>query len=116
MMSWGGAQVPMWGVAVAWVAMLVVLSLLIWGIYALVRNSTSRSEFRPDPGLSARGAQLGIAVKEDPLHTLRDRYARGEIGIAEFEQRVDGLLRTEPGHPDIQEVATHEPANGSPNP
>jgi hypothetical protein len=29
--------------------------------------------------------------------TLRERYARGEIGKAEFEDRLDGLLRSDPG-------------------
>lgn len=33
----------------------------------------------------------------DPLETLRDRYARGEISEAEFERRVERLLETEDG-------------------
>lgn len=32
---------------------------------------------------------------DDPLSTLRDRYARGEIDEAEFERRVERLLETE---------------------
>jgi hypothetical protein len=31
----------------------------------------------------------------DPLATLRERYARGEIDESEFERRVEGLLETE---------------------
>ncbi|MFB6300663.1 MAG: SHOCT domain-containing protein [Halobacteriales archaeon] len=31
----------------------------------------------------------------DPLETLRDRYARGEIDEAGFERRLDRLLETE---------------------
>jgi hypothetical protein len=31
----------------------------------------------------------------DPLQVLRERYARGEIDQAEFERRVERLLRTE---------------------
>ncbi|MHB1527800.1 MAG: SHOCT domain-containing protein [Candidatus Dormibacteria bacterium] len=112
MMSWGEAQGPMWGVALAWVVMIIVVGLLIGGVYALARSSTRRSGLWPDPGLGARGAQFGIPVKEDPLVTLRERYARGEIEVAEFEQRVDGLLRTEPGHPDTQDTATDGPTNG----
>ena len=36
------------------------------------------------------------ATSEDPLMTLRERYAHGEIGDDEFAQRLDGLLRSEP--------------------
>jgi hypothetical protein len=33
---------------------------------------------------------------EDPLATLRDRYARGEIGDEEFERRLERLLESDP--------------------
>ena len=36
------------------------------------------------------------ATSEDPLRTLRERYAHGEIGDDEFAQRFDGLLHSEP--------------------
>ena len=100
------------GVALAWVVMIIVAGLLVEGPYALARSSTRRSGLWPDPGLGARGAQFGIPVKEEPLLTLRERYAPGEIEVAEFEQRVGGLLRTEPGQPDTQNTATDEPTNG----
>ena len=32
---------------------------------------------------------------EDPLETLRNRYARGELTEAEFERKVEQLLETE---------------------
>lgn len=32
---------------------------------------------------------------EDPLETLRNRYARGELTDEEFEQKLDRLLETE---------------------
>ena len=114
MMSWGGAQASMWGVALAWMGMVIVLGLLIGGAYALARSSTRRSGSWPGPGLPARGAQFGVPVREDPLLTLRERYARGEIEFAEFEQRVEGLLRTEPGQPDPQDKATDQSASGPP--
>ncbi len=36
----------------------------------------------------------------DPLETLRERYARGEIGEAEFERGLERLLETEDGVPE----------------
>ena len=45
----------------------------------------------------APGEQRGQGTtSEDPLVTLRERYANGEIGDDEFAQRLDGLLRSEP--------------------
>ena len=37
------------------------------------------------------------AADADPLSTLRERYASGELTEAEFERRLDRLLETEPG-------------------
>ncbi|WP_253737789.1 SHOCT domain-containing protein [Halohasta salina] len=34
-------------------------------------------------------------AEEEALETLRNRYARGEIDEAEFEQRLEALLETE---------------------
>ncbi|AGB17680.1 putative membrane protein (DUF2078) [Halovivax ruber XH-70] len=38
--------------------------------------------------------------RQDPLETLRERYARGEIDEAAFERRVDDLLDTDPRETD----------------
>jgi uncharacterized membrane protein len=35
------------------------------------------------------------AAADDPVATLRERYARGELTEAEFERRLDRLLETE---------------------
>jgi len=35
------------------------------------------------------------AENDDPVATLRDRYARGELTESEFERRLDRLLETE---------------------
>lgn len=35
------------------------------------------------------------AGNDDPVATLRDRYARGELTESEFERRLDRLLETE---------------------
>ena len=36
---------------------------------------------------------------DDPIATLRDRYARGELTEAEFERRLDRLLESETAGP-----------------
>ncbi|MGC8511038.1 MAG: SHOCT domain-containing protein [Acidimicrobiales bacterium] len=36
------------------------------------------------------------APVEDPLTILRERFARGEIDLREFETRVERLLRADP--------------------
>ena len=41
------------------------------------------------------GLASSTATTEDPLATLRERYATGEIGEEEFERRLDRLLETE---------------------
>jgi hypothetical protein len=40
-------------------------------------------------------AESGASPDDDPLATLRNRYARGEIDEVEFEQRLERLLETE---------------------
>lgn len=114
MMSWGGAQWPMWGVVLAWVMMLVVLGLVVWGIYALANGATRRPGSGRGPDPEKGGAQSGRPGPEDPVLTLRERYARGEIDVVEFEQRLDGVLRTEPGHLSPGHRAPAEPTNGPP--
>jgi hypothetical protein len=126
MMSWGEAQWPMWGIVLMCVAVVAVLGLAVWGAYALATSSTRRSRSGRDPDQEGRRPRImsetGTAEKQDPVLTLRERYARGEIDEVELDRRLDGLLRTEPGHPGGQHAATAqhsaaaEPANGPPAP
>lgn len=48
------------------------------------------------------------ATEPDPLDTLRERYARGEIDEIEFERRVEGLIGTEDGPEGIRSVASDD--------
>ncbi|WP_144798033.1 SHOCT domain-containing protein [Halorubrum depositum] len=52
------------------------------------------------------------ATTDDPLATLRERYATGEIGEAEFERRLDRLLETEEleGRIDADAAERREPS------
>lgn len=57
-----------------WILVIAVfLVILWWGISAARRNTES-----PKP--------------TDPLETLKDRYARGEIDKEEFEEKREDLL------------------------
>jgi uncharacterized membrane protein len=49
-----------------------------------------------DDILAAAGVETGDA-DEDPLETLRDRYARGELTDDEFERKLERLVETEDG-------------------
>ena len=47
------------------------------------------------PLVESEAADGESAATRDPLATLRERYATGEIGEAEFERKLDRLLETE---------------------
>lgn len=81
-------------------AMLAVMVIAAMVVTTLARVGLKRAGQAPRCGpSSARGAGVAPAITHagtDPLLTLRDRYAQGEIDAEEFERRLDGLLRTEP--------------------
>lgn len=64
-MGWGG-----------WIIGLLVLILIIW----LVVRTTSQNNSDNSP-----------APKKSPMDILKERYARGEIDKAEFEERKKDL-------------------------
>ena len=83
-----------------WPVLFVIPAMIVMGVFMARRMGFGRSGM-------GRGCGVGPApiapeplakppAKEDPMVTLRERYARGEIDVTEFEQRVEGLLRTEP--------------------
>lgn len=53
--------------------------------------------------------------QENPLETLKRRYAEGELSEAEFENRVSGLLQTENVETTNLNVDQREPTAGSDN-
>lgn len=60
----------------------------------IARETRAEVADRIREGDATRGGS-GDDAPDDPLATLRDRYARGEIGDVEFEQRLERLLETE---------------------
>lgn len=84
-----------------WPVFFVIPAMIVVGVFMARRFGLVRSGmgcgFGPAP--TAPEQLVKPPVKEDPMVTLRERYARGDIDVTEFEQRVEGLLRTEPSEP-----------------
>ena len=64
-----------WFMLIFWI---VVLGLVIWAVVSLVRNAD---------GTSGQGS-----VKQSALEILKSRYAKGEIGKEEFEEKRKDLI------------------------
>jgi hypothetical protein len=106
-----GSLVPV-AVVVGWL-LLTPLS----GILAYVLGVTDESDGlgaeieRETRAALADATRDGTGFRDDPtenpLATLRDRYARGEIDEIEFERRVERLLETE--DVDVPPGATLDP-------
>ena len=83
-----------------WPVFLVIPAMIILGVVMARQSGFRRGGVGPGCGFGPVPTAPEKLAKppavEDPMVTLRERYARGEIDAAEFEQRVEGLLRTEP--------------------
>lgn len=80
-MMWDDHTGGDWG---AWlpmsVMMLLILAVVAWGLYLLLRNAGKQPSRSP-------GAD-GVRSPED---TLADRLARGDIDVEEYERRITAL-------------------------
>ncbi len=85
--GWGWVPWPMF---VMMPVMLALVGLAAWRAERSPLGSCGAARGRPTAGRMP-------AATPDPLVTLRERFARGDLDIAEFEERVVGLLRSEPG-------------------
>ena len=79
---------------------LFVIPMMTMAVLIALRLSHHRGAVRPGCGFGASPtATVDVAAPppaEDPMVVLRDRFARGEIDLPEFETRLEGLLRTDP--------------------
>jgi hypothetical protein len=74
----------------------VVYPLGFGGLLPLALGAAGRYERRERSGRRRDvGARTAETTEGTALEALRGRYARGEIDEAEFEHRVERLLRTE---------------------
>ncbi len=95
----------MWGGPGAWWPLMMVMPLVMVSIGVVMMLVVTRGRSgRRDGWLSSLGGHRALAEptpelpqpREDPLAILRERWARGEIDMEEFERRLDQLVRTEP--------------------
>ena len=71
-----GAQMGAWGWA-GGIAMILFWVLIVVGLVVLIRFLLAKTK--------AEGS--GLTVRRDALDILKERYAKGEIDKAEFEQK-----------------------------
>lgn len=79
---------------------LFVIPMMAMAVLIAIRLSHHRGAMGPRCGFGASPTTTMDVVApppaEDPMVVLRDRFARGEIDLPEFETRLEGLLRTDP--------------------
>jgi putative membrane protein len=77
MMDWGDGGGWAWSwMALMMLFVLVITGAVIWGVIAVVRSATTSS------GQPARPTAEDI---------LNERFARGEIDVSEYRERIDAL-------------------------
>ena len=83
-----------------WPAIVAMPVALVSFLTLLLRATRGSGPIRPGCGFGSShpaGEQRSAQpAREDPLAIVRERYARGQIDHAELEQRIEGLLRSEP--------------------
>jgi|GEM_PF-2157760 len=87
-------------VAIAgWLLAVPVTALLVWVVLNLspvdLPGSLGERTVALPSMLDGRASGDDRARGDDPVETLRDRFARGEIDQTEFERRLDALLAAE---------------------
>ena len=60
-----------------WILWIVIIGLVVWGIIALVKHTSSTSD---------------TSQKRSPLEIAGERYAKGEISKEEYEEIKKNLL------------------------
>ena len=83
-----------------WPMLFVIPVMVIMAVFMVRRVGIHGGRADPSCGFAASPREYDNAIvtpaREDPLVTLRERFARGEIDLVEFDHRVERLLRSEP--------------------
>jgi len=82
MMGWGWGHGMGVGMGVSWLLTLVVIGLVTYLVIRSARHDEPADRQRPGPRPTARPTAAEI---------LAERYARGEIDTAEYEERLSRL-------------------------
>jgi putative membrane protein len=72
MTGWGNNGTPWWGIVCMSVVGVAIIAAMIWGAITLRSGRTQPSAAPAGP---------------NPVDTLNQRYARGELDTAEYEER-----------------------------
>ena len=79
--------------AVLWIGVLPITAILVEEVFDVRNWGTNEQRDEQDE-------QRDEDDVEDPLETLRERYARGEINDEEFERRLEVLVETDDHDPE----------------
>ena len=80
MMGWGyGMGAGMW---ISWLILVLIIALVV---FLVVQASA------PDRASRQKGPAARATGRPAPFDILADRYARGEISTAEYEERLNHL-------------------------
>ena len=83
MMFWYGGGWAWWQAGLMWAGMIAFWALLIWAVFAVVKNIATRDAGQPEPG--------GHRQAAGPRRILDERLARGEIDPDEYQRLRDVL-------------------------
>ncbi len=86
-----------------WPVLFVIPAMIVMGVFLAVRivhghsaTGCGSAPSSPPPRHWEVEVPTPPPAPEDPMSTLRRRLLDGEIGLPEFEARLDALLRTDP--------------------
>ncbi len=75
---------------------LCVIPMIVAAVFMASRRRTMGHGCQVAAPPDAASSQPVPASTEDPLAVVRERFARGEIDLREFQTRMEHLLRTDP--------------------
>lgn len=82
-------------VAVGYLFVLPATAVVLYAMGAFAADPDDWEDGEPPVAESAQDAGAEGTRNGDPLADLRERYARGELGDAEFERKLERLIATE---------------------